>query len=59
MFTIEKTGANGDKDRLIAHAALGEADFQAIADALGVRIEQRAKPHQPGRVTDMCPWGVS
>lgn len=42
MFTIEKTGANRDRDRLIARAALGKADFQAIADALGVQpIEAR------------------
>jgi hypothetical protein len=37
MFTIEKTGANGNKNRLIARAALSESDFQAIANALAVR----------------------
>ena len=37
MFTIEKTGSNSDKARLIARTVLGEDDFHAIADAVGVR----------------------
>jgi hypothetical protein len=37
MFTIEKTGPRDDKDRLIALAALSEADFVDIARALDTR----------------------
>lgn len=37
MFTIEKTGANADKLRLVAEAALSAVDFHAIADQLGTR----------------------
>jgi hypothetical protein len=43
MFTIEKTGANGNKLRLIARAVLSEADFHAIADTLGTKPLQARK----------------
>lgn len=43
MFTIEKTGANGDKHRLMAGAVLRAVDFQAIADALGTKPFQARK----------------
>ena len=37
MFTIQKTGANGDKDRLVAGVVLSETDFHAIAETLGTK----------------------
>lgn len=55
MFTIEKTGAKGDKLRLVAQAVLSEADFHAIADTLGAEPLQArktaltaARPAKPG-----------
>jgi hypothetical protein len=42
MFTIEKTGPRGDRPRLVAHAALSYADFQDIANQLGMQpVEAR------------------
>jgi hypothetical protein len=43
MFTIEKTGPRSDKPRLIAHAALSQADFRDIADQLGTQPVQAHK----------------
>jgi len=43
MFTIEMTGANRDRVRLVAQDILSETDFHAIADTLGSKPLQACK----------------